>query len=314
MFAICIESSHQRGMGHFFRMLNLARHFKQERLLFVINDDMQAKKILKEKGYDYVVANLDDLNSNWESGLISKYAITHWINDRLNTSFQHAQNVRKSGCKIVTFDDYGSGAQFSDLNILALCFADKKIQGKKVLKGPDYLILNPEIKKYRRKRVAINSILVTLGGSDTYGVTIKILLILKKFSIPATIHIGPSFKHRDALDREIDGKYKTIENVPSLIEMFSHYDLAITGGGITPFEANASGLPALIVANETFEIENGLYLASVGSSIFLGHHESIKEELIQNFFQINIEKLSMMGMEHISTSGLNTVMNEIEHL
>ena len=40
-----------------------------------------------------------------------------------------------------------------------------------------------------------------------------------------------------------------------MAEEMSRHDLAVTGGGMTPFEANAAGLPCIVVANETFEIQ-----------------------------------------------------------
>lgn len=37
--------------------------------------------------------------------------------------------------------------------------------------------------------------------NDTYAVTIKVLKLLKKYNIKANIHTGPSFKHKEELQK-----------------------------------------------------------------------------------------------------------------
>lgn len=312
MFAICIESSHKKGMGHLFRMINFVKVLEEkgEHFIFIINDNEKSKQVLKKNNILYITVDLNDFSSNWEKKLIREYNITYWINDRLATNYHHTKNILETEVKIITFDDLGEGAKNSHLNICAL-FNKNNLEGQKILKGIDYLILNPEIIKYRRKRVKINNILVTLGGSDTYGVTIKVLRLLKKYKLKATIHIGPSFEHIKELNEEVNSNFKIISYVPSLIEEFSKYDLSITGGGITPCEANASGLPCLIVANEVFEIPNAKYLESIGSSLFLGFHESIDDDFLKNLEKIDLNKMSQKGLSIISLDAIEKIYKEI---
>ena len=246
MFAICIEASHQRGMGHFFRALNLIAYLSEQQQLFVvlINDYDKSKSILENINIPFEVVDLGDFSSNWEAILIAKYGITVWINDRLNTNILHSQRVKQSNTKLVTFDDRGSGASLADLHIAGLVFDDSEpLQGKIILRGIKYLILNPEIDRFKRLRTKVEHIIVTMGGSDTYGVTVGIVGILKKIGKVATIIIGPGFEHLPALKAVISRGFVIKNSVPSLIEEFQEYDLAITAGGITPFEASASGLP-----------------------------------------------------------------------
>jgi spore coat polysaccharide biosynthesis predicted glycosyltransferase SpsG len=314
MFAICIESSHKKGMGHLFRMLSFASFLykKNEDFIFLINDNEHMQNILKSYNYKYETVNLLDFDQNWESLLIKKYKIRYWVNDRLDTNKIHANFIKSNNIKLITFDDLGSGSKLSDLNFCGLFFNKTNLQGKKIFKGTKYLILNPEIEKFKRERKEIKNILVTLGGSDTYGVTIKVLKYLKKFNIKATIHIGPSFKHKEELQKELTPEYKLINHVSSLIELFHFYDLAITGGGITPFEANASGLPCLIIANEIFEIDNAKYLNNLKSSISIGHHEKIETKIFENIKKIDINSLSKHGLRYLTTDGLENIYTKIQ--
>jgi spore coat polysaccharide biosynthesis predicted glycosyltransferase SpsG len=188
-----------------------------------------------------------------------------------------------------------------------------ELQGKRVLTGIQYLPLNREINRYRRVRTQLNSpMLVTLGGSDTYGVTVQVVARLKKLDQPATIVTGPSFQHVEELERALDERFTWRREVPSLIQEFYHYDLAITGGGVTPFEANASGLPCIIVANELHEIDIGQYLAGVGSSTFAGYYREIVEKAFER--DLDLAAMSRAGIERIKTNGVDNILRELAAL
>jgi spore coat polysaccharide biosynthesis predicted glycosyltransferase SpsG len=185
-----------------------------------------------------------------------------------------------------------------------------ELKGKRVLTGIQYLALNKEIDRYRRARTHLKSpTLVTLGGSDTYGVTVQVVALLKKLNWGATVIVGPSFQHDEELKQILGGRFTVKRGVPSLIQEFVHYDLAITGGGATPFEANASGLPCIIVANEPHEIEIAQYLAGIGSSVFAGYYREIVEKVFD--IDLNIEEMSRTGMEKIGTDGVDNIFREI---
>ena len=313
MFAICIEASHSKGMGHLFRMLNFAKYLKKQnkQFIFIINDNEKTKDILDGENIAFEIVNLYDFVSNWETKIIEKYDISYWINDRLDTDEKHSQNVKNNDVKLITFDDLGSGAKNSDINICGLFFHNENLEGKKILKGVKYLILNDEIDKYKKERRELKKILVTLGGSDTYGVTIKILKLLKKYNIKATIHTGISFEHKKELEKELTKDYLHITYVPSFIKEFRKYDLAITGGGVTPFEANSSGLPCLIVANELFEIPNGEFLDSIDSSKFIGYYDNINENIFLNLNKLDINSMSRNGMKNLNTQAVEKIYMEI---
>jgi spore coat polysaccharide biosynthesis predicted glycosyltransferase SpsG len=181
------------------------------------------------------------------------------------------------------------------------------------LTGIQYLALNPEIDRFRRARTQLTSpVLVTLGGSDTYGVTVQVVALLKELDRPATIVTGPSFQHAEELERVLDQRFTWKSEVPSLIREFYGYDLAITGGGVTPFEANASGLPCIIVANEPHEIEIGRYLASVGSSIFAGYYREMAEQVFER--ELDLAAMSRAGIEQIKTNGADNILRELAAL
>ena len=315
-FGICVESSHQKGMGHLIRALNLIELVKEKEdaYILIVNNDAESVSFLKKLSINFEVVEMDDLASNWETTIIKRHKINIWVNDRLDTLIEHAKNVKLNGISLVCIDDLGCGAGLADINFgtLPLSF-NSDLRGKKVLKGLQYLILNKEIDKYKRIRDRIERILVVLGGSDTYGVTLKVARVLRNTGKLATIVTGPLFRHKLELDRFICDGFVVKNTVPSLISEFSGYDLAITGGGVTPFEANASGLPCIVIANELFEVANGLFLNELGSSVFAGYHEEFNNDIF-NWGGLDIKKMSGIGMSRIKTSGAENIYKELSSL
>lgn len=312
MLGFCIEASHERGLGHLYRTLNCIDYLatQGEQSIVMVNDYPQVAMILGQRSVAHVTVNLSNAQSDWETPLIKDFGISVWINDRLDTDSRHAAHVKKNGIGLVTFDDRGTGAALADLHFAPLVFSGQdKLQGKRVLTGIRYLALNREIDVCKRRRDRLDSILVTLGGSDTYGVTVKVVNLLKTLHRGATVVVGPAFQHHAELEQAMNANFSLKRGVPSLIQEFVQHDLAITGGGITPFEANASGLPCIIVANEPHEIETGQYLAEIGSSVFAGYYREIDDKIFTD--QLNIEKMSRTGMEKIGTDGVDNIFRLI---
>jgi spore coat polysaccharide biosynthesis predicted glycosyltransferase SpsG len=171
MFALCLESSHARGMGHLYRMLNLAHALEQAGLPYIVylNDHAPSCQILNGRNVPYRIVDLSDMDSGWEAKSIRQDGVTLWLNDRLDTDIRHAQRIKAESIPLVTFDDRGTGATQADLHIAALAFdEEEQLAGNRLLRGADYLILNSQVGEYSRVRKQLSSILVTLGGSDTY--------------------------------------------------------------------------------------------------------------------------------------------------
>ncbi len=303
-------------MGHLYRQLHFSALLaeKGEKCIFFLNDNAVALKILADHKVSYETVPLNDWDSGWEKRLVKKHRIDTWVDDRLDTDVRHAQFVKESGAVLSVFDDHGTGAALADFNFSALSF-DKtaKVPGKKVFVGTEYLILNPEIDSFKRLRTKIDKILITLGGSDTYGVTLKAIDILRSLGRKATIVTGPSFEHQKALKKAANGEFKIKPSVPSLIAEFADYDLAICGGGITPFEASASGLPCLIIANEPFEIPNGRYLESLGTSLFAGHHANLDSSIFNQLPHMNLSAMSQAGLSRLDTKGAQRIYDALKN-
>lgn len=306
MIALCIESSHARGMGHLYRAMNLADELKRRgrRCLFLLNDDKEANAVLDSRGWPRRAVPL--AGAGWQGQVAGLAA---WIDDRLDTSAEHARAVKDLGLPRATFDDKGDGAALADLNVAALSFGEAPVPGRRVLRGPSYLVLDPRIPSLRRVRSEPRRIVVSMGGSDTYGATLKAAAWLKAEGLSATIVMGPSFRHRAELEKLSGGFFTLKQGVPSLPEEFALHDLAITGGGVTAFEAAAAGLPAVIVANEPWEEPAARWLEAAGAALYAGPQDRPAFRLPRD-----LAAMSRAGMKAVPGDGAARVCSEVEAL
>jgi spore coat polysaccharide biosynthesis predicted glycosyltransferase SpsG len=302
-------------MGHFFRACILADMLAQvgRRVKFYINEHAPAINRLRARGAQFEIVPLFDSSFNWESAALERDRISLWIYDRHRTDAQSTARIKARKIPLVTFDDRGPGAADADLHVAALSFdPDEELAGRRVLRGVDYLVLSPDIARYRRLRVGGEKCLVTLGGTDTYGVTPKVVCALARAGRVATVVVGPGFEHGAALAAVTTPDFTIKRDVPSLYEEFAHHDFAVTGGGVTPFEANASGLPCIVVANEQFEVPVGRALAAFGGAVFAGHHSSLNEEVFTR--PLPVEAMSKAALDRFTTTGVKRVVEAIQSL
>lgn len=317
MIAICVESSHARGMGHLFRMSYLAdeMHKRSWDFTFVINQDKAALEILASRNFPAVVVDYN--TQNWLSDFLETRKIELWIDDRLQTDLYHSMLLKEHGIPIITFDNSGDGATLADLSIYGMAHGGKEsLKGKTILTGLQWNLIDPQIYQFRRQRTELQSLVITFGGTDTYGMTPELYCAVHDLYPKITIVTGPGFQHDSQLESCLrDKPHSNLlwkKNVPSLAEEFFLHDIAITAGGITPFEANAAGLPCIIVATETHEVDNAQLLASFGGAIYAGFRREFHKDIVRR--KLDILDMSKRAMTAIPDGAVEGILTEMAKL
>ncbi|MCK4828486.1 hypothetical protein KA005_72820, partial [bacterium] len=162
----------------------------------------------------------------------------------------------------------------------------------RVLAGPNYYILGCEYSDIRRRIVKqeANKLLITCGGSDPLGVSLKVLTALKLIAdrkLDVRIAIGPYFK--SDLKAKICSKIATIQHVvtilnepPNLAKHMLWCDLAIANTGLTKYELATTGTPALFLSINQEHADVNIPFLMEGTGIDLGVYNSVSEENIAN--------------------------------
>ena len=312
VIAICLEASHERGMGHLFRAMALAKALAKlgATSTFYLNDFKPAVAILRDQGLQTHVVSLADTDSGWETALVREDGVSIWIDDRLDTGSRHASTVRAAGPRLVSFDDRGSGGALADLNVVAFPATDDEVlPGRRVLKGLDHLVLDPALALHRRLRRSLGSTVVSMGGSDTYGLTVEIVRALRDLGRVATVVVGPGFAHDRELAAVLGPGFDLRRSVRSLPAEFARHDLAITAGGLTPCEANAAGLPVIVIAAEPWEARTAEVLARYGGAIYAGPRNAIDLAALDR--DLPIETMSRAALAAVPVDGADRVAREI---
>jgi len=313
--ALAIEGSNTRGMGHVFRSLLYVQYLKSHNIDFVylINDDSKTIDVLKKNNIDYILVNYSDIKSNWEADIIHNNGIDVWFNDKFETSLELERHIHEQNILFACLDDVGAGAVEADLYFAGMIYPSlEKPIGKKYYSGTEYVTLNPEIDFYKKKRKKLKRIVISMGGSDPHEVTIDLVKELKSFDYDIDIVIGPNFKKKRELEMINGGRFHIYQNIPSLIEFFSHYDLAITGGGVTCCEANAAGLPCFVIANAPHEINTGKWLEEMGGCKYLGNYENWSRDILKSINSLELEKMSIKGMKNFDTKAIERIFSVIK--
>lgn len=298
-------------MGHLYRALALARALKEagRRVEIVLRTSHgPAIEVLRRAGVSYF---LNEEQLAWEATVLQQMPGKVWINDRLNTDENHVRYLKQRGLVVVSLDDQGAGANFVDLNICALSVTrNDLVRGARVLAGLQYLILSAEIERFRRLRDRLDSVVINLGGSDTHGVTPAVTRAVVAAGCKTTIILGPGFEHFSEMAEIPTIDTVTIKTgVPSLVEEFSSHDLAVTGGGMTAFEAAAAGLPTVTVANELHEIDHCTFLEKIGCSRYAGFRKEFQLQLPSSSDQL--ARMSERALISVPCNGLANVCREL---
>jgi len=310
----CIESSHSRGMGHLFRALNLIPTLQSHTssIYVVTNPDTVSEEVLRSYGITPIIAHTDEHDKDWEEDIIKSIQPDIWINDRLHTTESHVRKVKSHGISVITLDDEGPGALVSDLVFWTHLDPPpfrSSFHGH-LCHGLDYLVLNQDINLLRRVRSSFESIIISLGGSDTYGVVEKICPYFTDLDMQITICLGPNYRHStpDYLASQVNVK----RSVPSLVHELSDHDIAITSGGITALEAASLGLATFTIANELHEIPLCKSLERLGCVHNLGYYKDIDfASILRLIFSVPKSSLSKRGCQLINPQCINNVATKV---
>jgi spore coat polysaccharide biosynthesis protein SpsF len=189
--------------------------------------------------------------------------------------------------------------------------------------GPAYAILDPAFARVpRRLSSAVREprILVSMGGSDPYGLTLQALRVLdtmpdsmEKFHV--TIAIGPAFLHEVELRTWLAGARRQYEcrREDSLLDLMVNSDLALVSFGTTVYELAAAGLPAIALSITEDHAQSAEVFAQGGSLRHLGLFSTISGKEIQSAVKelLNNERLRLgmaqRGQELVDGNGAERV-------
>lgn len=128
-----------------------------------------------------------------------------------------------------------------------------KTAGVRYALGSRYALLRPPFRERKPRRFsdAVESVLVTFGGSDMAGVTPLAIKVLSRVLPDAALHVvvGGGNGNREQVEAAATGKTKIHLHLDAnaMARLMEACDLALSAGGQTAMELAATATPAVIV-------------------------------------------------------------------
>src|SRR4030042_4082969 len=177
------RGNHQQGMGDLVGSERVAPAFRSQGMEVAIlaEPDPEATAYLQKAELAHFQAG----SISQDSRIVQEWAPDCLVINMLRSAPEYLATLRPLVKLLVTMDDDGPAATLADLCINPLY----PIPG--ALSSPAFIPLKSEFKDFNRQsrtwRQRVQSILVTLGGADTYGFSPRVVRAIS--SIPAGISL-----------------------------------------------------------------------------------------------------------------------------
>ena len=328
--AVRVDGEPNIGMGHIQRCLALGSQLNKNgaEILLISKKDEAIKKKIKQEGFEVMVLkdNIDlkeDLKDTINA--IKTYKADVVITDLYAIDEYYLAEIKKTVPLLVSIDDLAKISFPSNIVINQNTYAKElnyhSLTGNtKFLLGPEYALLREEFSNPGKRKVnkKVKNILITLGGTDSFNLTPKILKILDRISqdFKITAVIGPFFKNIVEIEKttkEINKKVELIYDSHKMSEIMLASDLAITGGGTALYELAATGTPALAFCLADNQLKNMKGMGKCGTVVNLGwgtkiEQDGVRREVVKLINNRALrEAMSKNGQELVDGNGASRV-------
>tara|TARA_B110000003_G_C16632016_1_gene527032 strand:+ start:196 stop:1242 length:1047 start_codon:yes stop_codon:yes gene_type:complete len=271
------------GTGHIARSKTLANELVNSKLLskddiiFLTRDDPGfdlGKKYLKKSGFNFEVFADQKLKANSDS---EKYILCNAntkiiFMDRLETSENLIKSISARGIKVVTFDDYGDGRNFSDLAISSIF--DDVTHSLNLITGYKYLILSKNVYKKSIIRNNVSNIVATFGGNDARDLCLHFLKNIEFIDPKIKIEIilgkveeEDIYRYKNIVKERLNNNIDIHIFPNNYHEIIANADFAISSGGLSIFEFSAYGVPSIGLPQYPHQLRTIKNLEKAGISI-----------------------------------------------
>ncbi|HOV79640.1 MAG TPA: NTP transferase domain-containing protein [Bacillota bacterium] len=281
------------GLGHVVRSLALADEMRETfgcGVTFAMVTGEAGCEMVRKAGYP-IVQNPGYPEDAWLDSVVRELRPDAVILDiRSELSSGAVENWRRDGVLIVAIDDPSDRRLAADMSFYPPVEQVSKMDWEafcgRLFVGWEWVVLRREFSN-APERVPHEKpvVLITMGGSDPAGLTLKAVegLGLLEETFDAVVVLGPGFTNDDALEKMLaksSGKFEVRRNVSDMPGLMARADLAVASFGVTAYELAAVGVPAVYMClTEDHEMSASAF-AKAGIAVCLGVHEKVTPESV----------------------------------
>jgi CMP-N-acetylneuraminic acid synthetase/spore coat polysaccharide biosynthesis predicted glycosyltransferase SpsG len=276
------------GLGHVYRALMVANELVHHELVFVCEQTSQlAAEMIQKRNFRVVIAPdgaLLETILREEPDLV--------INDVLDTDASYIRALKDRGCRVLNFEDLGSGIKEADLVINAMY--PSTVPYPQVLAGHDYFMLRDEFMYPPTGEVHDNvkRVLVTFGGVDEGNLAMRVIGLIAPLAIARGIGVdvvlGPGNHNKtqilQASTQWPADAVNVVETTSRISDYMARADFAITAGGRTVLELAALRVPTMVLCQNAREATHTFASGNLGV-INLGLHSNVSDAEITRVFR-----------------------------
>jgi UDP-2,4-diacetamido-2,4,6-trideoxy-beta-L-altropyranose hydrolase len=247
MIVIRADGGKTIGMGHLMRTSVLAQELKKYTDVCYVCSNEYAEGIhfLRDKGFKVL-----ETDNVLETLMQSKAKAI--ITDHYSISSTYINEVR-AHFKVVGYIDDNVAYSYKADFILNQNFGAEQLNYENskpcdLLVGIDYLLIREEFRNLEPIKIKekVEKVLITVGGSDYFNLTEKILEIVCDLPFHFYVVIGPAFPYQNKLYN----RYNEYENIhfevePTMSKVAQKCDMAISSCGSTLYELALVGIPTI---------------------------------------------------------------------
>ncbi|MBF0343313.1 MAG: hypothetical protein HQL06_03695 [Nitrospirae bacterium] len=314
------------GTGDLVSLIHLSRYFEVDNweTHFIVRDNFVAIEITKKYGVVKTQLIDRDMSVKDETDLLNNYINDNYINviffeitERPLIDYVGITNDVIKAC--ITFD--GVIPQNIDLvvnwNPCSHGIFDKdRYPNTTFLLGPEYVVLpiifNSDTIRSRKYSDKPERLLITMGGTDEYNITQKVVdtLEINRSNLLITIILGVGYEFKRELLKSLTSsnlRYEIKENVTNMFDEYMACDVAIGSGGLTLYEMIASRTPAIIISSEEHQVERCKHFAEKGWIKYLGFRDFDHAALMGIIYE-------PFQVTHKSVSNTNIIVEKVNSL
>ena len=310
-----VDASLQMGTGHVMRCLTLADLLQREgvechfvcrehpgHLLEVVSRrghavhrlplDAQAPAAAHERQ----TAHAGWLGAHWQTDLqhtaeVVRSVQPQWVVvDHYALDAAWERQLKRAGCRILVVDDLADRPHDCDMLVdqtvgrQPAAYQGLVPRGCRLLTGAHHALLRPEFGRMRpeslsrrRARLAVQHVLVTMGGVDQHNVAVKVLRSLDECALPEGAHVtvvmGRTAPWLAQVREQAAGMrcpVQVLVDVQDMAQLMASCDVAIGAAGSTSWERCCLGVPTLMLVLADNQRAVAAALEAEGAAVVLG--------------------------------------------
>lgn len=327
------DASPEIGLGHVVRCTALADELHEVhhcRIAFAMRDGPLGFERVRQSGYPvYTPARGGPFDySQWLREAIRATGARVLVLDvRDDLLREPVERVREQGILVVTLDDLSERRLAADLafyppvpQVNRLDWSD--FQGCRYA-GWEWVVLRQEFARPpARASGRPPLVLITMGGSDPAGFTLKAVEALNQVEMDfqTVAVLGPGFVHDGLLQSLLATTRRPIEirrNVDGMASLMARADLAVASFGVTAYELAAVGVPAIFFCLTEDHAESAAAFVDAGMALSLGEYrQGTATALSQEIQSLLVDeprhrRMAQAARERVNGRGTENIAREV---